>query len=91
MNWVEQLTPEPRVKWNDRSREPFQLFKTVDEELAATTAFWRKRTPLERLEYLEPTRCVIYGEAVVNAKLIRCYGWRKRIEDEYDPKNIVYF
>ena len=43
------------------------------------------------MAYLEHTRCVIYGEEVVNAKLIRCYGWRKRIEDKSDPKNVIYF
>ncbi len=91
MNWVEELTPEQKARWDDRSREPFHIFKTIEEELAATTAFWRNRTPHERLEYLEHTRYVIYGEEVVNAKIVRCYGWRKRIEDDYDPKNVVYF
>lgn len=91
MNWVEQLTPEQRARWNDRSREPFHLFKSIDEELAATTSFWRSRTPHERLEYLKHTRCVIYGEESVNAKMVRCYGWRKRIEDDHDPKHVVYF
>jgi len=62
----------------------------MDEELAATTAFWRSRTPTERLEYLEHTRCVICGEEVVNAKMIRCHGWRK-LGEEADPKNVVYF
>ena len=90
MNWVEQLTPEQKARWNDCSRVPFDLFKTVDEELAATTAFWRSRTPHERLEYLEHTRSVIYGGETLNAKMIRCYGWRK-MGEEADPKNIVYF
>ena len=90
MNWIEQLTQEQRERWNDRSREPFYLFKTVEEELTATTAFWHSRTPHERLKYLEHTRSVIYGEEAVNAKMIRCYGWRKMGQGA-DPKNIVYF
>ena len=85
------MTPDQLAKWSDRSREPFHLFETIEEELAATTAFWHSRTPEERLEYLEFMRCVIYGEEAVNAKMVRCYGWRKKGEEEYDPKNIVYF
>ena len=91
MNWVEELTPEQRARWNDRSREPFHLFKTIDEELAATTSFWRGRATQERLAYLEHTRCVIYAEESMNTKMVRCYGWIKRIEDDYDPRNVVYF
>lgn len=91
LNWTDDITPEQQARWNDRSRKPFHLFETIEEELAATTAFWRSRTPLERMEHLEHTRCVLYGEEAVNAKMVRCYGWRKRLEDEPDPKNIVYF
>lgn len=77
-------------KWQDLSREPFRLFQSIEEELSVGNSFWRSRTPLERLEYLEFMRCVIYGEEAVNAKMIRCYGWRK-MGEEADPKNIVYF
>lgn len=91
MNWVEDLSPEQRARWKNRSREPFHLFVTVDEELAATTEFWRSRSPVERLQYLEHIRYVIFGEEAVNAKMIRCYGWKTSIEDDYDPRNIVYF
>jgi len=91
LSWVEQLTPEQRARWDDCSRAPFYLFETIEEERAATPAFWHSRTPHERLECLEHTRCAIFGEEVVNAKMVRCYGWRKRIEDDPDPKNIVYF
>jgi hypothetical protein len=84
------MTPDQIVKWNDPTRAPFHLFQTIEEELAATTAFWWSRTPDERLEYLEFTRCVLYGEEVINAPLIRCYGWRK-MGEEADPKNTVYF
>lgn len=85
-----QMTPDQLAKWNDSSRKPFHLFETIEEELAATTSFWRSRTPAERLEHLEFMRCVIYGEETVNAKVVRCYGWRK-MGEEADPKNIVYF
>jgi hypothetical protein len=91
LNRVDDITPEQKVRWNDRSREPFHLFETIEEELTATTAFWRSRTPDERMEYLEHTRCVLYGEEVVNAPMVRCYGWRKRTEEEPDLKNIVHF
>jgi hypothetical protein len=84
------MTPDQTAKWNNPLRRPFQLFQSLQEELAATTAFWRSRSPGERLQYLEFMRCVIYGEEAVNAKLIRCYGWRK-MGEEADPKNIVYF
>ena len=75
----------------DPQREPFYLFETLDEELAATSEFWRSRTPGERLEYLEHLRVLKYGEEVINLQMVRCYGWRKRITDEYDPMNVVYF
>ena len=84
------MTPDQIAKWNDSSRKPFYLFKTIGEELATTIAFWRSRSPGERLQYLEFMRCVIYGEEAVNAKMIRCYGWRK-MNEEADPKNTVYF
>jgi hypothetical protein len=73
-----------------KPREPFYLFKTLEEELAATTAFWRSRTPHERLEYLHHIRTLEYGEEAMNAPMVRCYGWRK-MGEEADPKNIVYF
>ena len=73
-----------------KPREPFYLFKTLEEELAATTAFWRSRTPHERLEYLHHIRTLEYGEEAMNAPMVRCYGWRK-MGEEVDPKNIVYF
>jgi hypothetical protein len=71
-------------------REPFHLFQTLEEELAATPAFWRSRTPGERMEYLEHVRCVMYGEEVVNARVVRCYG-RGKLGEEPDPKDVVYF
>ena len=91
MNWVDELTPEQRARWNDLSREPFYLFKTIEEELAAPSEFWLTRTPAERIEYLEHTRWVVYGEEAMSAPFVRCYGWRKSIKDEYDPKDVVYF
>ena len=91
MDWVEQLTPEQRARWNDCLREPFHLFKNTEEELAVPPNFWRGRTPDERIAYLEHTRWVIYGEEAMTAPFVRCYGWRKRITDDYDPKNVVYF
>ncbi len=90
LNWTDDITPEQKVRWFDRSRKPFHLFETIEEELAVPTTFWHSRTPHERMEYLEHTRCVLYGEEVVNAKMVRCYGWRK-FGEEADPKNIVYF
>ena len=89
-NWVDGLTPELRARWADRTREPFHLFKTVEEELSVPEKFWWSRMPAERMEYLEHTRFVIYGEAAMNAPFVRCYGWRKHGE-EPDPKNVVYF
>lgn len=91
MNWIEELMPEQRARWIDLSREPFHLFKTTEEELAAPADFWHRRTPDERMEYLEHTRWVVYGEAAMSAPFVRCYGWRKSIKDEYDPKNVVFF
>ena len=76
---------------NAKPREPFYIFKTLEEELAARTVFWRGRTPGERLEYLHHIRTIEYGQEAMNAPMVRCYGWRKLIEDEPDPKNIVYF
>ena len=71
-------------------RKPFYLFKTLEQELAATPEFWRSRTPGERLEYLHHIRCVIYGEDAVNAKVARCYAGGKVGEDP-DPKDFVFF
>jgi hypothetical protein len=90
MSWVEELPPEQRARWTDRQREPFHLFKTVEEELSLPEKFWWNRTPAERIEYLEHSRWVIFGEEAMNAPFVRCYGWRKRGE-EPDPKNVVYF
>lgn len=90
-NWIEQLTPEQRERWNDLSREPFHLFKTVEKELATPNEFSFSRTPAERMEYLEHTRWVIFGEEAMSAPFVRCYGWRKSIKHEYDPKDVVYF
>jgi hypothetical protein len=84
------MTPDQIAKWNDPKRVLFHLFQTIEEELAATAAFWRNRTPHERLEYLEFMRCILYGKGVTNAPMIRCFGWRK-LGQEADPKNIVYF
>ena len=84
------MTTEQIARWNCPLRKPFRFFQTVDEELSVDRNFWRNHTPQERLEYLEFTRCVIYGEEVVNAKMIRCYRWRKQNE-EAGPENIVYF
>lgn len=88
-NWVDELTPEQRARWTDRTREPFHLFQTTEEELSAPDGFWLSRTPAERMEYLEHTRWVIFGEAAMTAPFVRCYGWRKHGE-EVDPKNVVY-
>ena len=90
MNWIDELTPEQRGRWTDLSREPFYLFKTMDEELAVPSGFWRSRTPAERMEYLEHSRWVVYGEEAMKAPFVRCYGWRK-MGEEPDPKNVVYF
>jgi hypothetical protein len=87
----DDLTPDQLARWHVPSRKPLRLFQTVEGELGVPPTFWRGRTPEERLEYLEFTRCVVYGEEVVNARMVRCYGWRKRVEDEPDPKNVVYF
>lgn len=84
------MTPDQIAKWNDPLREPFRLFQTIQEELAATAAFWRNRTPIERLEYLEFMRGMVFGENAVNAKTIRCHG-RRKLNEDTDPKNIVYF
>lgn len=91
MNWIDELTPKQRGRWTGLSRKPFHLFNTTEEELAVPSGFWRSRTPGERMEYLNHTRRVIYGEAAMNAPFVRCYGWRKSIKDEYDPKDVVYF
>lgn len=77
------MNAEPR-------REPFYLFKTLEEELAATPAFWHSRTPEERFQYLEHMRCVVYGEEAVNAKMVRCYAGGK-VGQEPDPKDFVFF
>lgn len=91
MNWVNELTPEQRARWTDRTREPFHLFETVEEELSAPDGFWLSRTPAERMEYLAHIRWVVYGEEAMTAPFVRCYGWRKSMKEEYDPKNVVYF
>ena len=91
MNWIYELTAEELTRWTDRDRKPFHLFKTVEEELSVPQDFWLSRTPAERMEYLEHTRSVVYGEEAMRAPMVRCYGWRKRITDDYDPKNVVYF
>ena len=85
------MSPEQLARWQDPKPKPFRLFQSVAEELAVKPDFWRSRTPLERMEYLEFSRCVVFGEEIVNAPMVRCYGWRNSINDEHDPKNLVYF
>jgi hypothetical protein len=84
------MTTEEIQKWKNPLRKAFHLFHTVEEELSVGKLFWRNRTAVERLEYLEFMRRAIYGEEVVTEPMIRCYGWRKFNEDA-DPENIVYF
>ena len=90
MSWVDELRPEQRERWTDRAREPFYLFNTTEEELSVPANFWLNRTPAERMEYLEHSRRVIFDAAAMNAPFVRCYGWRK-LGEEPDPKNVVYF
>ncbi|NBV24255.1 MAG: hypothetical protein EBS05_20350 [Proteobacteria bacterium] len=90
MTWVDELTPEQRARWTDRAREPFHLFQTTDEELSVPPNFCLGRTPQERMEYLEHTRWVIFGEAAMTAPFVRCYGSRK-MGKESDPMNVVHF
>ena len=71
-------------------RKPFCLFATVDEELATTSAFWRSRTPKERLQYLQHVNILEYGEEAMNAPMVRCYG-KRRIGEALDPETVVYF
>ena len=71
-------------------RKQFRLFATIEEELAATPAFWRSRTPHERLEYLLHLQTMMYGEVAMNAPMVRCYGWRK-FGEEPDPSNTICF
>jgi len=78
-------------RFNNPLRRPFRLFDTVEQELAATTKFWRNRTPQERLEYLEFMRCIDFGEEEVNAPIVRCYDKRKWTETEPAGDTIVYF
>ncbi len=90
MTWVDELTPEQRARWTDRTRAPFHLFQTVEEEWSVPQDFWLSRTSAERIKYLEHTRWVVFGEEAMNAPFVRRYGWRK-LGEEPDPKNVVYF
>lgn len=89
-HWTDDLTAEQRTRWNDPSREPFHLFKTVQEELATPGQFWRGRPPADRLEYLEHTRWVIFGAEAMSAPFVRCYGGSK-LGEEPDSTDLVYF
>ena len=85
------MKPDQSSKFNDPLRQPFRLFDTIDQELAAKSDFWRSRMPQERLEYLEFMRCIVFGEEAVNAPIVRCYRRRKWTEAEPVAGNIVYF
>ena len=74
----------------NKNREPYHLFATVVEELAATREFWLSQTGEERIHYLEHLCHLEYGEEAMNASFVRCYGWRK-LGEEPDPRNIVHF
>lgn len=73
-----------------KGRKPFHLFASVEEELAAPSAFWWRRKPEERLQYLHPGNTLEYRDAAMNAPMVRCYGWHK-LGEEHDSRNVVYF
>jgi hypothetical protein len=49
----------------------YQSFAESDSELRA---YWRSRTPNERMEALEDLRIANYGEATINARIPRVFG-----------------
>lgn len=73
-----------------QTRKPFRLFETLADERSTTKEFWRKRTPQERMEYLEHVRKLEFGQEAINAPTVRCYG-RRKLHGEPDPKKVVYF
>ena len=74
MNFIH---PEQAAKFNDLSRMPFRLFDSVEEELRATNEYWHCRTSLERMEYLEFTRRVIFGSDAIKNFRVPSVGRRK--------------
>jgi hypothetical protein len=90
LDWKDELTAEQRARWNDPSREPFYLFKSIEEELTTSPEFWHTRTSGERMEYLEHTRWVIFGKEAMSTPFVRCYG-RRKLGEEPDLKSVVYF
>ena len=50
--------PEPRV-----DRTAFSVVSSFDEADAEDDAYWRSRTPAERLAHLELLRRINYGDA----------------------------
>ena len=58
MDSSENGDQEPRV-----DRTAFAVFSSFDEADAADDAYWRSRTPAERMAHLELLRRINYGDA----------------------------
>jgi hypothetical protein len=56
---------------NYRTFGAYKSFAEADEELRA---YWRSRTPQERMAALEDLRIANYGEATINARIPRIFG-----------------
>ena len=69
----------------------FGSYRTAAAADTELRDYWWSGTPKERMETLETLRVRVWGEEDVAAPMVRCYGWRKRITSEYDPKNLVHF
>jgi hypothetical protein len=58
MESSERSDPEPRV-----DRTAFSVVSSFDEADTEDDAYWRSRTPAERLAHLELLRRINYGDA----------------------------
>jgi len=61
------------VKRHARFRK-FGAYKDFAEAEAQLRAYWRSRTPQERMEALEELRISNYGQEAVDARIQRIFG-----------------
>ena len=69
----EAIPPPVPPKRHERFRA-FRAYRNFAEADADLRAYWRSRTPAERLEALEDMRIAIYGEEAINARIPRIFG-----------------
>ncbi len=66
-------TPPSATKRHQQFRK-FGAYRNFEEADAELRAYWRSRTPQERMEALEELRILNYGQEAIDARIPRVFG-----------------